>query len=246
MAINWSNVFDSFGVKVVTKTDKAKTAYVPNAQQLFAIAAAGIKPSTKRPADDFKITILNDPTTTSVNASFYHSLRETDPSRSPEPRMGHAFISAWLNVGDTVVIGNIGSELFAAKETLAKMDDELGYELAKKAKPSTVLALARKAKCKPRKKTLVREDFERNPYVVAAAVIRSADKCEMPGCMRDLFSRDDASPYLDVHHVVPLGEGGDDTLVNVAALCPHCHRELHFGRKRMALRAVLAKYVASL
>ena len=246
MAVNWNAVFDNFGIKNVTRTDKAKAAYVPNAAQRLAIAAAGIRPSTKRPGEDFKIIVLNDRTKTSVNASFYHSLRETDPARSPEPRMGHAFISEWLEVNDRVVIGNVGNELFAAKETGSRTDEDLSQELAKKAKPSTVFALAQKAKGKPPKKAVVRDDFQRNPYVVAAAIIRSNGDCEMPNCDRELFLRDDATPYLEVHHVVPLGEGGEDALANVAALCPHCHRELHFGKKRLVLRGILAQHVASL
>ena len=28
-------------------------------------------------------------------------------------------------------------------------------------------------------------------------------------------------------HLVPLGEGGTDTVENVAALCPNCHRRMH-------------------
>lgn len=84
----------------------------------------------------------------------------------------------------------------------------------------------------------------RDVYVVAAAILRYGGKCEMPGCTRNLFLKDDDSPYLEVHHVTPLAEDGDDTLVNAAALCPHCHRALHFGKDRMAKRGVLAKHIA--
>jgi hypothetical protein len=246
MAINWALLFENFGIKEVTNTDKAKGAYVPTAQQVYAIRAAGVKPSDKRPADDFRITVLNDPARTSVNASFYHSLRQTDPSRVPEPRMGHAFISSWLQVGDIVVIGNIGDEVFAAKDNIANDEASVRQEAARKAKPSTILALAQKAEGKPAKKVVVRQDFQRNPFVVAAAIHRSKGKCEMPGCKRELFSREDETPYLEVHHVVPLGEDGDDTLANVAALCPHCHRELHHGKERAGRRQSLAKHISSL
>jgi hypothetical protein len=245
MSANWNELFENYGVKVVTSTDKSKAAYVPVASQVKAIEAAGKLPSTTRPAEDFQLTVLNDPGRAQVSASYYHALRQTDPSRTPEPRMGHAFISSWLKVGDRVVIGNIGAELFAAKDTDERSEDELGRELARKAKPATVLALAKKAKGKPSKKVVMREDFQRNPSVVAGAIVRSGGECEMPKCDRDLFSRDDATSYLEVHHVVPLGEGGDDTLANAAALCPHCHRELHYGKNRLAFRKILAKYIES-
>ncbi|WP_196607201.1 HNH endonuclease [Pectinatus frisingensis] len=34
--------------------------------------------------------------------------------------------------------------------------------------------------------------------------------------------------YLEVHHVIPLSKDVDDTADNAIALCPNCHRELHF------------------
>ena len=36
-------------------------------------------------------------------------------------------------------------------------------------------------------------------------------------------------PFLEVHHVKSLSDGGEDTLDNVIALCPNCHREKHYG-----------------
>ena len=31
------------------------------------------------------------------------------------------------------------------------------------------------------------------------------------------------------YHKQQLSEGGDDSVENVIAVCPNCHRELHFG-----------------
>lgn len=53
------------------------------------------------------------------------------------------------------------------------------------------------------------------------------------------------SPFLEVHHVVPLADGGVDELGNAAALCPMCHRELHFGRDRLKKRGKLAATIAA-
>jgi len=39
-------------------------------------------------------------------------------------------------------------------------------------------------------------------------------------------------PYLEVHHVVPLAKDGSDTPENTVAICPACHRELHFGENK--------------
>ena len=35
--------------------------------------------------------------------------------------------------------------------------------------------------------------------------------------------RDSKKPFLDVHHLTPEAEGGDDTVENACPLCPDCH-----------------------
>jgi len=37
------------------------------------------------------------------------------------------------------------------------------------------------------------------------------------------------TPYLEVHHRVPLAENGEDTVENAVAICPNCHRKAHDG-----------------
>jgi 5-methylcytosine-specific restriction endonuclease McrA len=41
------------------------------------------------------------------------------------------------------------------------------------------------------------------------------------------------------YHVIPLAEGGDDAVANVAALCPICHREQHYSRDKLYKRELL-------
>lgn len=36
-------------------------------------------------------------------------------------------------------------------------------------------------------------------------------------------------PFLEVHHVRRLTDGGTDTVSNTVALCPNCHKQLHHG-----------------
>lgn len=53
------------------------------------------------------------------------------------------------------------------------------------------------------------------------------ERCRKPAP----FIRDnDNSPYLEVHHKIPLADGGDDTVENAIALCPNCHRQAHYGK----------------
>jgi 5-methylcytosine-specific restriction endonuclease McrA len=70
--------------------------------------------------------------------------------------------------------------------------------------------------------------FLRNPRVVELAKLRANGLCERCGCKAP-FLTTAGQPYLEVHHVVPLAKNGPDTLENVSALCPNCHREAHFG-----------------
>lgn len=248
MSIDWSRCFENFGVKQVTKTDKGKAAYVLNREQLAAVQAAGIRPSENRPADPFEITLFLERNKTVV-ASFYHSERE-GADRPPEPRIGREFITDWLDQGDFVVIGNIGRQLFAAKVT-----EQIGSELqiaeavAKRADFDTRTALIAKAKQaagRPAKRVVSRSDFARSAAVVMGTLARAGGRCEMPECRVESIQRDDDSTYLEVHHITPLAENGDDTLLNAAALCPKCHRELHFGKRRMELRGTLAAHIASI
>ncbi|WAC49803.1 HNH endonuclease signature motif containing protein [Asticcacaulis sp. SL142] len=246
MNIKWDDVFDNCAVKTVSPTDKSKGAYLPNLGQKAAIHAAGLSPSAARPREEFSITVLLDEARDAVKASYYYSER-TGAGRTPEPRMGHEIISAWLNVGDEVVIGNIGSQLFAVKAlSKAATNAEFVKALAKGVSRGALFKRAQAAIGPAPTRMTQRTEFVRNPFVVAAALVRSENKCEAPGCSRELFVRSDGRPYLEVHHVTPLGEGGDDTLKNAAALCPHCHRELHFGVNRLVQRAALANRIASL
>lgn len=243
----WERIFDNYGIKQVSETDKTKSAYVPNAGQRKAIMDAGVKPASERPAPEFLITVLFDSLHKTVRSSYYHSER-LDPNRTPEPRMGHEIISSWLDRGDRVLIGNIGKQVFALKLGRAPVEnDAIMREVVQRSDPLTILARAKAAKKgPPPTREVKRSDFVRNPYVVAAALIRANERCEMPGCNRDLFEKSEGTVYLEVHHVIPLGEGGDDVLGNVAALCPHCHREQHFGKDRASQRESLIKHVAKL
>ena len=49
------------------------------------------------------------------------------------------------------------------------------------------------------------------------------------------MSRIDSWRYLsaDVHHILPLSEGGPDVKSNMVCLCPTCHRKFHSGEYRL-------------
>ena len=89
--------------------------------------------------------------------------------------------------------------------------------------------------------------FYRDPKVRAWILQRAAGHCEL--CRAPApFVTSNEDPYLESHHVVTLSEGGSDTPDNTAALCPNCHRKLHYGIDRtertVELRDFLAQQIA--
>lgn len=239
MADDWLDIFDDFSTKVVSRTDKVKGAYVVNAAQKSVMLAAGILP-TNGPSDRILHFGVLGSTDGRISVSYYNSLRE-GAGRIPETRMGREIV-AWVEQGDLLTIGRIGDQLFFSKEkrnAAEPMADDLGRQLAKSVDPQKILAKAKQRTGPPQKRTRTISDFVRDPYIVAAALSRASNCCEMPKCASQLFDRDDNRPYLEVHHILPLSEGGDDTLENAAALCPSCHRELHHGKLRLQKRGIL-------
>jgi HNH endonuclease len=239
MSDDWLNIFDEFATKVVSKTDKVKGAYVVDKPQQIVLSAAGFSP-TEGPSDRIlEIGVLGTENG-QLAVSYYNSLRE-GAGRTPETRMGKGIV-AWIEIGDRLTIGRIGNALFFAKEkrnAAEPMPDDLGRQLAKSVDPAKIIARAKLRTGPPPRRTRQISDFVRDPYIVAAALARAQDQCEMPNCKSQLFQRDDERSYLEVHHILPFAEGGDDTLINAAALCPSCHRELHFGKLRLKKRAEL-------
>ena len=71
--------------------------------------------------------------------------------------------------------------------------------------------------------------YHRNPDVIAETLEQSKGKCGKCAKPAPFLRKKDGSPYLEVHHKLPLSRGGEDTVENAIALCPNCHRESHFG-----------------
>jgi len=53
-------------------------------------------------------------------------------------------------------------------------------------------------------------------------------KCQITGS-EFVFKKSDGLPYLEVHHLIPLGEGGADVPANLVVLSAHMHRMLHYA-----------------
>jgi hypothetical protein len=81
----------------------------------------------------------------------------------------------------------------------------------------------------PERVRVVSTAFKRNPDVVAEVLVRANGRCEECGLDAPFLRTKDNTPYLEIHHKVTLADDGEDTVDNAVALCPNCHREMHFG-----------------
>jgi len=83
----------------------------------------------------------------------------------------------------------------------------------------------------PEQVSQVQQVYKRDPKVVDWVERRANGICE--GCKNEApFVRDDGRPFLEVHHIVRLADGGPDTIENAVALCPNCHRRAHHSQDR--------------
>ena len=76
-----------------------------------------------------------------------------------------------------------------------------------------------------RKKT-ISSVFVRSLEVVRETKKRANGVCQY--CQQAApFIDKNGNPYLEVHHVIWLSRGGEDSTTNTVALCPNCHTRMH-------------------
>ncbi len=98
---------------------------------------------------------------------------------------------------------------------------------------------------KPQTKTTQVSQYSRDPAVVAWVTNEAAGMCE--NCKIGApFVRADDSPFLEVHHLRTLADGGSDTVSNAVALCPNCHRAFHYSKEKSEMLESVYTKVARL
>lgn len=110
------------------------------------------------------------------------------------------------------------------------LEDELEEKIARSRGTAPDQRAARLAMASPTPSKVVVQGirYVRNADVISAVLERAAGHCER--CHNAApFRRPDGTPYLEVHHKIRLADDGPDTVANVLALCPNCHREAHYG-----------------
>ncbi len=90
----------------------------------------------------------------------------------------------------------------------------------------------KKSSLKPKETEATVKVYCRNPDVVAEVLSRADGFCENCEEPAPFIRKKDNTPYLEVHHIIQLANGGNDTVKNAIAVCPNCHRSLHYGKKR--------------
>ena len=78
----------------------------------------------------------------------------------------------------------------------------------------------------PRQIIIKSRTAERSPYVAEYAKRVAEGVCQLCGRPAP-FSDAEGNPYLESHHIQWISEGGPDTIRNIIALCPNCHRKMH-------------------
>lgn len=81
----------------------------------------------------------------------------------------------------------------------------------------------------PEKVEVSTHRFIRNANVIVEVLNRANGICENCKLEAPFLRSKDKTPYLEVHHIKKLADGGEDTVENALAVCPNCHRQLHFG-----------------
>ncbi len=88
----------------------------------------------------------------------------------------------------------------------------------------------------------IRTLYARSKAVKDYVLMRADGICE--SCSKPApFVRLNGSPYLEPHHTTRVSDGGPDHPKFVGAICPTCHREIHYGAegelKNSQLRVLL-------
>jgi len=98
----------------------------------------------------------------------------------------------------------------------------------------------------PDRREYLIETYARNRGWVREAKEKFGLYCLFPKCA-NTFNKPNDEPYIEVHHIVSLCDGGEDAVWNLAVVCAHHHKMAHFSdtRTRRRLRKSLLYEVES-
>jgi 5-methylcytosine-specific restriction protein A len=77
--------------------------------------------------------------------------------------------------------------------------------------------------------------YNRDPEVAGVALENAGFKCAVDESHTTFTSKRTGKPFVEAHHIVPMSASAVlpgkilDRTDNIAALCPTCHRKIHYG-----------------
>ncbi|MCK9338244.1 MAG: HNH endonuclease [Arcobacteraceae bacterium] len=239
------NTFIKYGIKTVSPTDKSKGAYVPNIQQKEVFSIMNIDPFERRR----DIVIKELFSSNMLTISYYGSQREGS-DRTPEIRMGLSDLINYFEVDDEILFATDNVNIFIynlSKLESQSIDSDDSEE--KLYSQINIYLLRQKVQTLNTIPTQVQREINiylRNNALRALVKARANYSCEMPDCDYIAFEKENGEKYIEVHHLIPLSEGGEDSISNTVALCPTCHRKIHYSQNKGQLKEILEEYIGSL
>lgn len=94
----------------------------------------------------------------------------------------------------------------------------------------------------PGKRSVMTIQYQRNDAITVLVKRLAEGICDL--CVEPAPFQTAEGPYLECHHVQRLADEGPDTMTNVVALCPNCHRRMHFAGSAVDKHKLLGRIQA--
>ncbi len=136
------------------------------------------------------------------------------PFKSKQPDYNGCMREVWIFPVTPIVDYKKIEECELCEKEISKLSD---MDLARYASLKNIKRVPKKAEAFV---------YYRDPYLKRMVKRIANGKCQY--CRNDApFMDKQGEPYLEEHHVTRLADGGEDTMENLVALCPNCHRKIH-------------------
>ena len=119
------------------------------------------------------------------------------------------------------------SNVTAPDSSTLKQEYEDAVRKAEKKPINQLKKAAEKRSAHATASTVQTKVFNRDPIIAAYVKKRANGHCQLCG-MKAPFIDQNGEPYLECHHLEWLSKGGMDSVKNCVALCPNCHRKMHY------------------
>ena len=111
---------------------------------------------------------------------------------------------------------------------MEKLREQYEKEVATKSENELVKLLKKQREV--RINNVLSKQYYRDPVVKTYTLKRANGRCDLCGKYAP-FTTKKGEPYLESHHVKHLENDGLDSISNTVALCPNCHKKLHYGKQ---------------